>query len=43
MVEILRKTIRKMSEPGIALVGELTLSPTASALLAQASGTGATP
>jgi hypothetical protein len=42
MIEILRKTMGKMSEAGLALVGELSLSATARGLLAQASGTGAT-
>jgi hypothetical protein len=42
MIEILRKTMGKMSKAGLALVGELSLSATARGLLAQASGTGAT-
>jgi hypothetical protein len=42
MIEVLRKTMGKMSEAGLALVGELRLSATALDLLAQASDTGAT-
>jgi hypothetical protein len=42
MVDVLRKTMGKMSPLGLALAGELNLSPTGRALLAEASRTDAT-